>query len=92
MVAILVATVAGALSLFLAVSVLGSLFGEARIDPHGYTLIFGSMMLVPTSVVGAFALSFVARRDQVRARRWTTWSALAWVVAALALAGYALSG
>ncbi|NLG22004.1 MAG: hypothetical protein GX555_11325 [Actinomycetales bacterium] len=90
--ALLVVLAAAVISVLLVLVVLGSVFGDARRDPHGYALIFGSILLVPTSLVGAFALPFVARRDQLRGRRWALWGALAWVIAALAIAGFALFG
>lgn len=89
-VAIVVALAAGVVSVLLAVLVLGSLgAGEDR-DPHGYVLIFGSVLLVPTSVVGALALPFVVGPARLTARRWLTWGALAWVLGACTLAGIAL--
>lgn len=90
--AVLVVLAAAVVSALLGSLVLASAFGEASRDPHGYGLVFGSLSLVPTALVGALALPFVARADQPRARRWALWGALVWVVAALGIAGYALLG
>lgn len=71
--------------------VVRSTFGEVADDPHGYGLVLGSFFLVPSAFLGALALPFVARADQPRGRRWAMWAALAWVLAALAIAVYAFS-
>ena len=46
-----------------------AILGPASNDPHGYALIFGSLLLAPTSFVGALALPFVVPGRQRRARK-----------------------
>ncbi|MGE9783936.1 hypothetical protein [Janibacter sp. G368] len=74
----------------LALLLLESRLGPASNDPHGYTLVFGSLLLVPTSIVGALALSFVPPRQKRPARKVAAIAAALWVVTALLLAGFAL--
>ncbi|APH01181.1 hypothetical protein ASJ30_06185 [Janibacter indicus] len=76
----------------LALLVLESRLGPVSNDPHGYTLVFGSLLLVPTSIVGALALPFVPPRHKRPARIFAAIAAVLWVVAALLLAGFALGG
>lgn len=90
--AIVVTCAAAALSLHLAFLLLSSLLGDPSNDPHGYALVFGSLLLVPVAIVGATALPFVARRDQHLARMVTLGGSVVWVVFALGLAAVALSG
>lgn len=90
--AIVLTGAAAALSLLLVFLLLSSLLGGASTDPHGYALIFGSLLLVPTSLVGAMSLPFVIRRENPTARRIAIGCALAWAVGAFVLAGVALSG
>lgn len=89
--AIVVTCAAAALSLLLAFMLLSSLLGDPSNDPHGYALVFGSLLIVPT-IVGATALPFIARRDQHRARIIRLGGSIVWVVFALGLAAVALSG
>lgn len=72
--AIVVTCAAAALSLLLAFMLLSSLLGDPSNDPHGYALVFGSLLIVPVAIVGATALPFIARLDQHRARI-ITWAA-----------------
>lgn len=90
--AIVVTGAAAALSLLLVFLLLSSLLGDSGTDPHGYVLIFGSLLLVPTSLVGAASLPFVIQREDLTARRVAIGCAVAWVVGAFVLAGVALSG
>lgn len=87
----LVATGAAVICAWLTVALLGSLLGPTSRDPHGYTLVFGSLLLVPTSIVGALALPF-APPPGGRGRRIAGCVAIVWVVGALVLAGVSLSG
>lgn len=89
--AVLVVLSAAAASVLFGSVVVRSTFGEVADDPHGYGLVLGSFFLVPSAFLGALALPFVARADQPRGRRWAMWAALAWVLAALAIAVYAFS-
>lgn len=74
---------------YLAFLLLGSILSEPSADPHGYVLVFGSMLLIPSAFVGAVALPFVAP-GRSTARRVLVGCALVWIVAALALAVVAL--
>lgn len=76
----------------LAILIVESRLGPVSNDPHGYTLIFGSFLLVPTSIVGALALPFVPPRQKPPARMVAAIAAAIWVVAALLLAAFALAG
>ncbi|MHA7126989.1 hypothetical protein ACRTEC_11500 [Janibacter indicus] len=55
-IAALITTAATICSVVLALLVVESRLGPTSNDPHGYTLIFGSLLLVPTSIVGAISL------------------------------------
>lgn len=88
----LVTTAAAICSVVLALLVLESRLGPVSNDPHGYTLVFGSLFLVPTPIVGALALPFVAPRRRRPARMVAAVTSVVWVVAALLLAGFALAG
>lgn len=67
-IAALATTTAAVCSVVLALLVVESRLGPVSNDPHGYTLIFGSLLLVPTSIVGAIALPFVPPRRRRPAR------------------------
>lgn len=90
--AALITTAAAVCSMALAILIVESRLGPASNDPHGYTLIFGSLLLVPTSIVGAMALPFVPPRQHPPARTVAAIAAVAWVVTALLVAGFALAG
>lgn len=66
--AALITTTAAVCSVVLAILVVESRLGPVSNDPHGYTLIFGSLLLVPMSIVGAMALPFVPPRQRRPAR------------------------
>lgn len=74
---------------WLAFLLLGSILKGPDSDPHGYVLVFGSMLLIPSAVVGALVLPFVAP-GRSTAQRVLVGCALVWMVAALALAVVAL--
>lgn len=88
----IVAAAAALICAALAFLLLGSLLSGPGTDPHGYVLIFGSMMLVPTTIVGAAALPFVVPRHHRRAHLIALCGSLAWIVGTLVLVGFALSG
>lgn len=90
--AILVAGSTGLLSAGLAFLLLSARLGPPNADPHGYTLIFGSLLIVPASVVGSLALPFVVPGRMRRERRVAVIAGLVWLVGALVLAGFALTG
>lgn len=90
--AALITTAAAVCSAALAILVVESRLGTASNDPHGYTLIFGSLLLVPTAIVGAIALPFLPPRQRRPARMVAAVAAVLWVVAALLVAGFALAG
>lgn len=91
-IAALATTTAAVCSVVLALLVVESRLGPASNDPHGYTLVFGSLLLVPTSIVGAMTLPFVPPRQHPPARTVAAIAAVAWVVTALLVAGFALAG
>ncbi|WP_434967423.1 hypothetical protein [Janibacter indicus] len=91
-IAALITTAAAVCSVVLALLVVESRLGPTSNDPHGYTLIFGSLLLVPTSIVGAIALPFVPPRRRRPARAVAAVASVVWVVVALLVAGFALSG
>lgn len=91
-IAALLTSGAAVCSAVLAILVVESRLGPVSNDPHGYTLIFGSLLLVPTSIVGALALPFVPPRGRPPARKVAAIAAVLWVVAALLIAGFALAG
>ena len=91
-IAALITTAAAVCSVVLALLVVESRLGPTSNDPHGYTLIFGSLLLVPTSIVGAIALPFVPLRRRRPARTVAAVASVVWVVVALLVAGFALSG
>ena len=92
-IAALITTAAAAVcSVALALLAVQSRLGPASNDPHGYTLIFGSLLLVPTSIVGAIALPFVPPRRRRPARTVAAVASVVWVVVALLVAGFALFG
>ncbi|MEK4240494.1 hypothetical protein NYE39_00565 [Janibacter sp. FSL W8-0316] len=90
-IAALITTAAAVCSVVLALLVVESRLGPTSNDQHGYTLIFGSLLLVPTSIVGAIALPFVPPRRRRPARMVAAVASVVWVVAALLLAGFALA-
>jgi hypothetical protein len=56
---------AGGLWLFLAYVVLGSRFASSlATDPHGYGLIFGTVLAVPVGLVSAVTLPFLFPRHR----------------------------
>lgn len=67
-IAIVISLAAGVVVLFCAWVLFVSFLPDN--DPHGYGLIFGSILLLASSVVLGAALPSVARRDQPVARTW----------------------
>lgn len=90
--AALITPAAAVCSVVLAILVVESRLGPASNDPHGYTLIFGSLLLVPTSIVGALALPIVPPLRRRPPRTVAAVASVVWVVVALLVAGFALSG
>lgn len=89
MLALVVAVVIAAFWTLVAVAVLRSVLGGFAADPHGYTKVFGSLMLVPGALVGAVALALVGR-GPAGTWRWPWWVSIAWVVLALVLTALGL--
>lgn len=67
----IVSVAAGGLWLKCAIGVFRSRFAtDPAVDPHGYMLIFGTVLALPAGLICALTLPFaVTRRDRVRAFR-----------------------
>lgn len=84
-----ISAAAAVVSAWLVVALLSSILGPPSQDPHGYVLVFGSLLLVPSACVGALALPF-ATPPLTTWRRIAIAAAIAWVVGALVLVAVAL--
>lgn len=60
----IVATVTGVIFLLLALMVIRSRFGPPEADPHGYALIFGTLLAVAVGLVTFATVPFVFPREK----------------------------
>lgn len=86
-IAIVFTALSGLVYLFAAFSLVIAFVGG---DPHGYSRIFGSLLLIFAAVVLSMSLPGVARRDQPEMRRRANRAALILFLVALALAALAI--
>ncbi len=81
-----VAGVCGLAFVVLALLVLSSLFGPPSRDPHGYAIIFGTIMAIPAGVLAAaFAPFAFASHQRGRVARISTWTVVAVLAAFFAI-------